>query len=35
MQSIKLEIGRFFRLDYAALLCSALVLGMLLARGTG
>jgi energy-coupling factor transport system permease protein len=35
MQSIKLEIGRFFQLDYAALLCSALVLGMLLARGTG
>jgi energy-coupling factor transport system permease protein len=33
MTSIKLEIGRFSRPDYAALLCSALVLGLLLARG--
>ena len=31
--SIKLEIGSLSRLDYAALLCSGLVLGLLLARG--
>lgn len=30
---IELEIGRLSRPDYAALLCSALVLGLLLARG--
>lgn len=33
MTSIQLEIGRFSRPDYAALLCSALALGLLLARG--
>jgi len=33
MVSIKLEIGRLSRSDYAALFCSVLVLGLLLARG--
>ena len=35
MTSIQLEIGRFSRLDYAVLLCSALAIGLLLARGAG
>lgn len=33
MSSIQLEIGRLSRLDYAALLCVVLALGLLLARG--
>mgnify|MGYP001764149380 CR=1 FL=1 len=33
MTSIQLEIGRLSRLDYAALLCSVMVFGLLLARG--
>lgn len=33
MTSIQLEIGRLSRLDYAALLCSVLVFGLLLERG--
>jgi energy-coupling factor transport system permease protein len=33
MTSVKLEIGYLSWSDYAALLCSALALGLLLARG--
>ena len=33
MTGIQLEIGRLSRSDYAALLCAALVFGLLLARG--
>jgi len=33
MIGVQLEIGRLSRLDYAALLCSVLVFGLLLARG--